>query len=78
MKFALRPPPPEPKRVGAHYGTAQSSFQKLNLGNSCQKARNSRYQTPLPLSKFTGFLYIVQNILYKIVEIRVVTRRPEI
>ena len=70
------PPTPQPKRVGAHYVTAQSSFQKLNLG--CQKARNSRYQTPLPLSKFTGFLYIVQTILYKIVEIRTMTRRPEI
>ena len=47
--------------------SAQSPFQKLNLGSSSQKTRKGRYQTFLVLSSFTGFLYFVPNILPRIV-----------
>ena len=46
----------------------KSSFQKINFGNSSQKARKSRNQTFLFFSRFTGFLYFVPNILLRIVE----------
>ena len=42
---------------------AKFHFKKLSFGKSSQKARKSRYQTFLVLSAFTGFLYIVPNIL---------------
>ena len=42
---------------------AKCHFKKLSFGNSSQKARKSGYQTFLVLSTFTGFLYIVPNIL---------------
>ena len=46
---------------------AQSSFQKLNFGNSSEKTHKNRYQTCLVLSSFTEFLYFVPNILPRIV-----------
>ena len=46
----------------------QSPLQKLNLGNSSHKTCKSRYQTFLVLFSFTGFLYIVPNILPRIVD----------
>ena len=49
--------------------SAQSPFQKLNLGSSSQKTRKGRYQTFLVLSSFTGFLYLVPNILPWIIDI---------
>ena len=36
--------------------SAQSSFQKLNVDNSCQKTRKIRYYTFEALSSFTVFL----------------------
>ena len=43
--------------------SAQSSFQKLNFDNSCEKTRKIRQQIFEVLFKFTGFLYFVPNIL---------------
>ena len=48
--------------------SVQSSFQKLNFDNNCQKTRKIREQIFEPLSKFTGFLYFVPNILSRIVD----------
>ena len=59
--------------------SAESSFQKLNFGNSIDtnththshthtQTRKSRYPSFLLLSNFTGFLYFVPNILPRIVE----------
>ena len=47
--------------------SAQSPFQKLKFGSSSQKTCESRYQTFLVLSGFTGFLYFVPNNLPMIV-----------
>ena len=47
--------------------SAQSSFQKLNVDNSCQKTRKIRYYIFEVLSNFTVFLYFVPNILARIV-----------
>ena len=47
--------------------SAQSPFQKLKFGNSSPKTRKSRGQFFLELSSFTGFLYLVPNILSRIV-----------
>ena len=47
--------------------SAQSSFQKLNVDNSCQKTRKIRYYTFEVLSNFTVFIYFVLNILSRIV-----------
>ena len=47
--------------------SAQSSFQKLNVDNSCQKTRKIRYYIFEVLSNFTIFLYFVPNILDRIV-----------
>ena len=47
--------------------SAQSSFQKLNFGNSSQKTRESKYQNFLVISSFIGFFYFVPNILPRIV-----------
>ena len=47
--------------------STQSPFQKLNFASSSQKTRKSRYQTFLVLSNFTEFLYLVSNILPRIV-----------
>ena len=41
--------------------SVQSPFQKLNFGSSSQKTCQSRYQTFLDLSSFTGFLLFVQK-----------------
>ena len=46
--------------------SSQSSFQKLNVGNSCQKTRKIRYYIFEALSNFTVFLYFVPNILVRI------------
>ena len=46
--------------------SAQSSFQKLNFGNSSQKTHKSRFQIFLVLFSLTGFLYFVSNILSRI------------
>ena len=48
--------------------SAQSSFQKLNVDNSCQKGRKIRYCLFEVLSNFTVFLQLVPNILARIVE----------
>ena len=45
---------------------AQFSFQKLNVGNSCQKTRKIRYCIFEVLFNFTVFLYSVPNILARI------------
>ena len=47
--------------------SAQSSFQKLNFDNSCQKTRKIRQQIFEVLSNVTGFLYFVLNILSRVV-----------
>ena len=47
--------------------SAQSPFQKLNIGNSSQKTRKSRYQTFLTLCNFTGILRFVPSVLSRIV-----------
>ena len=41
--------------------SVQSPFQKLNFGSNSQKTCQSRYQTFLDLSSFTGFLLFVQK-----------------
>ena len=47
---------------------AQSSFQKLNVDNSCQKTRKIRYYIFEVLPNFIVSLYFVPNILSRIVE----------
>ena len=47
--------------------SAQSSFQKLNVDNSCQKTRKNRYYIFDGLSNFTVFLYFIPSILSRIV-----------
>ena len=49
--------------------SAQSSFQKLNVDNSCQKTHKIRYYIFEVLSNFTVFLYFVPNILSRIVAV---------
>ena len=49
------------------YPSAQSSLQKLNFDNSSQKTLKIRYKTFAVRSNFTGYLYLVQNILPQIV-----------
>ena len=46
--------------------SAQSSFQKSNVDNSCQKTRKIRYYIFEVLPNFTVFLYFVQSILARI------------
>ena len=46
----------------------QSSFQKLNVDNSCQKTRGIRYYIFEVLSNFTVFLYFVPNNLARIID----------
>ena len=41
--------------------SAQSSFQKLDVDNSCQKTCKIRYYIFEPLSKFTAFFYFLGN-----------------
>ena len=48
--------------------SVQSSFQKLNFDNNCEKTGKTREQIFEVLFKFTGFLYFVPNILQRIVE----------
>ena len=45
----------------------QSPLQKFNFCNSSQRTRKSRYQSFLYLPRFTRYLYLVPNILPKIV-----------
>ena len=47
-------------------GCSQSSFQKLNVDNSCQKTRKTRYYIFEVLSNFIVSLYFVPNILSRI------------
>ena len=47
--------------------SAQSSFQKLNVDNNCQKTRKIRYYIFEVLSSFSVFLQFVPNILARIV-----------
>ena len=47
--------------------SAQSSFQKFNVDNSCQETRKIRYYGFEVLPNFTVFLYFVPNILSRIV-----------
>ena len=49
------------------YSSAQSSFHDVNFGNSNQKIRKYIYKTFLFPSSFTGFLYLVPNILPRVV-----------
>ena len=49
--------------------SANSSIQKLNADNSCQKTRKIRYYIFEVLSNFTVFLYFVPNILSRIVAV---------
>ena len=46
--------------------SAQSSFQKLNVDNSCQKTCKIIYYIFEVLSNFTVFLYFLPNILSRI------------
>ena len=46
--------------------SAQSSFQKLNVDNSCQKTCKIIYYIFEVLSNFAGFLYFLPNILSRI------------
>ena len=46
---------------------SQSSFQKLNVHNSCQKTHKIRHYIFEVLSNFAVFLYCVPNILARIV-----------
>ena len=46
--------------------SAQSSLQKLNVDNSCQKAPKIRYYIFEALPNFTVFHYSVPNILPRI------------
>ena len=48
---------------------SQSSFQKLNVDNSCQKTRKIRYYIFEVLPNFIVSLYFVPNILSRIVDI---------
>ena len=48
--------------------SVQSPFQKLNFGNNSEKVSKSRHQSFFVLSKFTGFLYFVPKILFRIVD----------
>ena len=48
--------------------SAQSSFQKLNVDNSCQKTSKIRHQIFEVLSNFSVIFYLVPNILSRIVE----------
>ena len=48
--------------------SAQSSFQKLNVDNSCQKTRKIRYFIFEVLPDFIVSLYFVPNILSRIVD----------
>ena len=50
--------------------SSQSSFQKLYIDISCQKARKIRYYIFEVLSNFTVFLYFAPNILARIVDPR--------
>ena len=47
--------------------SAQSSFQKLDVDNSCQKTCKIRYYIFEPLSKFTAFFYFLGNAFPRIV-----------
>ena len=47
---------------------SHSSFQKLNVDNSCQKARKIRYYVFEVLPNFIVSLYFVLNILSRIVD----------
>ena len=46
---------------------AQSSFQKVNVDNSCQKARKIRYYFFEVLANSIVCLYFVPNILSRVV-----------
>ena len=54
--------------LGGNIASTQSPYQKLNIGNTSQKTRKSRYQTFPLQSSFTGFLCFVPNILPRIVD----------
>ena len=47
--------------------SAQSSFQKLNVDNSCKRTRKIRYYIVKVLSNFTAFFEFVTNIFSRIV-----------
>ena len=49
--------------------SAQSFFQKLNVGNSCQKKNKIRYYIFDVLPNFFVFLYFVPNILSRILDL---------
>ena len=52
--------------------SAQSSFQKLNVDNSCQKTRKTRYYIFEVLPNFIVSLYFVPNILSRIVVLLII------
>ena len=47
--------------------SVQSSFQKLNVDNSCKRTRKIRYYIVKVLSNFTAFFEFVTNIFSRIV-----------
>ena len=47
--------------------STQSSFQKLNVDNNCEKRRKIRYYIFEVLPNFTEFLYFVPNIFSTII-----------
>ena len=49
--------------------SAQSSFQRLNVDNSCEKLLKIRYYTFEVLSNFTVFLYFMSNVFARIVDV---------
>ena len=50
--------------------SVQSSFQKLNVDNSCQRTRKIRYYVFEVLFNFTAFLYFVPSILSRTVGVK--------
>ena len=49
--------------------SAQSSFEKLNVDNTCQKTGKIRYYIFEILPNFTVSLYFVPNILSRILDV---------
>ena len=58
---------PTQEKKKKKFGSSQSSFEKLNFGNSSQETRKNRYQTFLGLSSFTDLPYYLPNVLPRIV-----------
>ena len=50
--------------------SVQSTFQKLNVDNSCQRTRKIRYYVFEVLFNFTAFLYLVPSTLSRTVGVK--------